>query len=66
MVNILLESYNLDADWLYDELKEYLKPEYKVAVVAFSFHDSRVKNNKVSFMVGLLALCVLMVLKRKI
>lgn len=45
MVNILLESYNLDADWLYDELKEYLKPEYKVAVVAFSFRDNRVKNN---------------------
>ncbi len=45
MVNILLESYNLDADWLYDELKEYLKPEYKVAVVAFSFRDTRVKNN---------------------
>lgn len=45
MVNILLESYNLDADWLYDDLKEYLKPEYKVAVVAFSFRDSRVKNN---------------------
>ena len=45
MVNILLESYNLDADWLYDELKEYLKPEYKVAIVAFSFRDNRVKNN---------------------
>ena len=45
MVNILLEGYNLDAKWLYDELKQYLKPEYKVAVVAFSFRDSRVKNN---------------------
>lgn len=45
MVNILLESYDLDADWLYDELKEYLKPEYKIAVVAFSFRDNRVKNN---------------------
>ena len=45
MVNILLDGYNLDSDWLYDELKKYLKPEYKVAVVAFSFRDSRVKNN---------------------
>lgn len=44
MVNILLESYNLDADWLYDELKKYLKPEYKVAIVAFSFRDNKVKN----------------------
>lgn len=44
MINILLEGYDLDAKWLYDELKPYIKPEYKVAVVAFSFRDNRVKN----------------------
>ena len=44
MINILLEGYDIDASWLYDELKKYIKPFYKVAVVAFSFRDSRVKS----------------------
>ena len=44
MVNILLEGYEIDATWLYEELKKYIKPIHKVAVVAFSFRDSRVKS----------------------
>ena len=44
MVNILLEGYEIDAPWLYQELKKYIKPIHKVAVVAFSFRDSRVKS----------------------
>lgn len=44
MVNILLEGYEIDAPWLYEELKKYIKPINKVAVVAFSFRDSRVKS----------------------
>ena len=44
MVNILLEGYEIDAPWLYEELKKYIKPIHKVAVVAFSFRDSRVKS----------------------
>lgn len=44
MVNILLEGYEIDAPWLYEELKKYIKPVHKVAVVAFSFRDSRVKS----------------------
>ena len=44
MVNILLEGYDIDAPWLYDELKHYIKPEFSVAVVAFSFRDSRVRS----------------------
>ena len=44
MVNILLEGYEIDAPWLYEELKKYIKPMHKVAVVAFSFRDSRVKS----------------------
>ncbi len=42
MVNILLEGYNIAEPWLYESLKPYIKPEYKVAVVAFSFHKRRV------------------------
>lgn len=44
MINILLEGYDIDAKWLYDMLKPYIKPDYKVVVVAFSFRDNRVKN----------------------
>lgn len=44
MINILLEGYDIDAPWLYDELKNYIRPTDKVAVVAFSFRDSRVKS----------------------
>ena len=40
----MLEGYDIDATWLYDELKNYIKPAHKVAVVAFSFCDSRVKS----------------------
>ena len=44
MINILLEGYDIDAVWLYDELRKYMKPTDSVAVVAFSFRDSRVKS----------------------
>ena len=44
MTNILLEGYDIDAAWLYDELKNYIKPDSKAAIVAFSFRDSRVKS----------------------
>ena len=44
MVNILLEGYDIDAPWLFDQLKNYIHPHNKVAVIAFSFRDSRVKT----------------------
>ena len=46
MVNILLEGYDINANWLYDELKEYIKPTHSVAVVAFSFRDNEVRSIK--------------------
>lgn len=44
MINILLEGFDIDAPWLYGELKNYIKPSHSVAVVAFSFRDNRVKS----------------------
>ena len=44
MINILLEGYDIDAIWLCDVLKKYIKPTHSVAVVAFSFRDNRVKS----------------------
>ena len=38
------EGFDIDAPWLYDELKNYVKPHHSVAVVAFSFRDNRVKS----------------------
>ena len=46
MVNILLEGYDIDASWLCDELKNHIRPEHSVAVVAFSFRDSAVQSRK--------------------
>lgn len=44
MVNILLEGYDIDATWLYDDLKNYIKPNNSVAIVAFSFRDNQVRS----------------------
>ncbi|MCH5198506.1 MAG: Type 1 glutamine amidotransferase-like domain-containing protein [Oscillospiraceae bacterium] len=43
-VNILLEGYDIDALWLYGDLKEYVSPESKVAIIAFSFRDEKVRS----------------------
>ena len=45
MVNILLEGYNISEPWLYEELKNYIKPYMKVAVLALAFRDNKVKSN---------------------
>ncbi len=44
MTNILLEGYEIDAPWLYPELRNYIKPDQSVVVVALSFRDNRVKS----------------------
>ncbi len=43
-VNILLEGFDIDAPWLYGELKKYIKPNHSVAVLAFAFRENRVKS----------------------
>jgi len=44
MINIFLEGFDIDTSWLYDELRNYIKPNHSVAVVAFAFRDNRVKS----------------------
>ena len=46
MINILLEGYEINAHWLYDDLKKYILPNQSIAVIAFSFRDNEVKNSK--------------------
>jgi len=43
MVNVLLESYDLTADYLCQTLHRYIKPGSKVAILAFSFLDSQAR-----------------------
>ena len=44
MVNILLEGYEIDRPWLYGELRNYIHPNSRVAVIAFSFRDVRIPD----------------------
>lgn len=44
MVNVLLESYDLTAPYLYPALKEYIHPGDRVAIVAFSFLPNQASN----------------------
>jgi len=44
MVNIFVESYDLTQEYLRDSLAKYIKPESRVAVVAFSFRDSQIAS----------------------
>lgn len=44
MVNILLEGFDLSSPWLMPELKKYIKPGSRVAVVALSFRDAQARN----------------------
>ncbi len=43
MTNILLEGYDIDSHGLYGELKNFIKPNCKVVIVALAFRDSEVK-----------------------
>lgn len=44
MINILLDVYNIENPHLYCELKNYIKPNHSVAVIALAFRDSQVKS----------------------
>jgi len=45
MVNILLEGFEVDAPWLRPELRKYILPGMKVAIVALSFRDSQASDS---------------------
>lgn len=44
MVNVLLESYDLTAPFLAEELRPYIKPDSRVTIVAFSFLPSQASD----------------------
>lgn len=44
MINILLAGFDIDAPFLYEELKNYMQPNHFVLIVAFSFIDNCEKS----------------------
>ena len=43
MICILHNRYDIDADWIKPALSEYIKPDMRVCVAAFSFREERVR-----------------------
>lgn len=46
MINILANSYLIDADWCFSEFQKYIKPAHKVVIVLFSFKNKDVYSNE--------------------
>ena len=44
ILNILLDKLDFNESWAYDTLKNIIKPEYKVCIIPFAFHDDWIKN----------------------
>ncbi len=44
MTNILLESPLIGEAWIFDSLRPYLLPHYKVTIIALSFSDAQVSS----------------------
>lgn len=46
MINILANSYTIDADWCYGEFSKHIKPDSKVLIIPFSFSDEQIYSNE--------------------
>ena len=44
MVNILNNQHTIDDEWCFSKFKQYILPDYKVVVIAFSFRDSKIRS----------------------
>ncbi len=44
MVNILMSNMSLDKKWCRLELRDYIKPESRVAIFGFQFYDERLRS----------------------
>jgi peptidase E len=45
-MNILLDGLDFNGAWAYETLKNIIKPEYKVCVIPFAFHEDWIKNQE--------------------
>lgn len=46
MINILANSYLIDADWCFSEFHKYIEATHKVVIVPFSFRNEDVYSNE--------------------
>lgn len=44
-MNILLDKLDFNESWAFETLKNIIKPEHKICIIPFSFHEDWIKNN---------------------
>lgn len=44
-MNILLDKLDFNESWAYETLKNIIKPEHKICMIPFAFHEDWIKNN---------------------
>jgi peptidase E len=45
-LNILLDKLDFDEAWAFETLKNIIKPEYKICIIPFAFHESWIKDKE--------------------
>lgn len=45
-MNILLDKLDFHEAWAYDTLKNIIKPEYKICIIPFAFHEDWIRNSE--------------------
>lgn len=44
-MNILLDKLDFNESWAYETLKNIIKPEHRICIIPFAFHDDWIRNN---------------------
>lgn len=45
-MNILLDKLDFNENWAFETLKNIIKPEHKVCIIPFAFHEEWIKNEE--------------------
>jgi len=45
-MNILLDKLDFNESWAYETFKKIIKPEYKICVIPFAFHETWIKDKE--------------------
>jgi peptidase E len=45
-LNILLDKLDFNEAWAYETLKNIIKPEYKICIIPFAFHEKWIKDKE--------------------
>lgn len=45
-MNILLDKLDFNESWAYETFREIIKPEHKICVIPFAFHEDWIKNKE--------------------